>query len=294
MTTPPPPTAHREIDRSDIDERFGPVPPISELVQVETVGVERYRGVSPHRWPGQRVFGGLVAAQSLMACGATIDGLRPHSLHAYFLRLGRPQLPLDYTVTRVRDGRSFATRSVEVTQSGEVIFTMIASFHHDEPGQSYQLNRTPSTVPGNEPADPPLPYLAALADLDVRDLGPSEPEADGTFRSTLRMWLRVREELPNDPLLHASIITLMSDMGTVTSSVPPREENALRPTMAASLDHAVWFHRDIRADDWLLYDLHSVSAAGARALTRGVMHSADGTLGVSVTQEALVRTAADS
>lgn len=267
------------------------LPSIPELIRVEPVGTERYRGVSPHRWPGERVFGGLVAAQALMACGATITDLRPHSLHAYFLRLGRPELPLDYTVTRVRDGRSFATRSVEVTQSGEVIFTMIASFHHDEPGESYQLNRSSDAVPGDEPPGEILPYLAALQDLDVRDLGPTAPEADGTFRSTLRMWLRVRDELPDDPLLHASIITLMSDMGTVTAARSPIDPQADRPVMAASLDHAVWFHRDIRADDWLLYDLHSVSAAGARALSRGVMHSSDGTLGVSVTQEALVRTA---
>lgn len=287
MTSREPTDIHQPSGPAELGE---PLPPITELISVERVGTERYRGVSPHRWPGERVFGGLVAAQSLMAAGQTITGLRPHSLHAYFLRLGRPELPLDYTVTRVRDGRSFATRSVEVTQSGEVIFTMIASFHHDEPGASYQLNRSTDDVPSDEPAGDVLPYLAALTDLDVRDLGPTPPEADGTFRSTLRMWLRVRDELPDDPLLHASIITLMSDMGTVTAARPPSDADSDRPFMAASLDHAVWFHRDIRADDWLLYDLHSVSAAGARALSRGLMHSADGTLGVSVTQEALVRT----
>ena len=269
------------------------LPSIPELVSVERVGTERYRGVSPLRWPGSRVFGGLVAAQSLTAAGATVSDVLPHSFHAYFLRLGRPELPLDYTVTRVRDGRSFATRSVEVAQAGEVIFTMLASFHRTEAGEDYQVARAadapmPETDDGSTGAV--LPHLEALTDLVVRDLGPTDPEPDGTFRSTRRMWLRVRDPLPDDPLLHASILTLMSDMGIVTAARPPRTPLVWDLVMAASLDHSVWFHRPVRVDEWLFYDLHSLSVSNARAIARGVMHSANGRLGASMTQEALVRT----
>jgi acyl-CoA thioesterase-2 len=269
------------------------VPSIPTLVSVEPIGTERFRGVSPLHWPGHRVFGGLVAAQALQAAGSTVTDLQPHSFHAYFLRLGRPELPLDHTVTRVRDGRSFATRAVEVAQAGEVIFTMLASFHRREAGEDYQVARAadvPRPETDDESAGAVLPHLAALTDLVVRDLGPTPPEPDGTFRATRRMWLRVREPLPDDPLLHATIITLMSDMGIVTAARPPTTPLAWDLVMAASLDHAVWFHRPIRADDWILYDLHSLSVSGARAIARGVMHSVGGSLGASVTQEALVRT----
>jgi acyl-CoA thioesterase-2 len=218
----------------------------------------------------------------------------PHSLHAYFLRLGRPELPLDHTVTRVRDGRSFCTRSVEVAQAGEVIFTMLASFHASEAGEEeYQVARATDVASPDVdgPSGEVLPHLQALQDLDVLDLGPTQPAHDGTFRSTRRMWLRVRDDLPDDPLLHACIVTLMSDMGIVTAARPPRTPLAWDTVMAASLDHAVWFHRPVRADQWLFYDLHSLSVSGARGLARGVMHDGSGRLCASVTQETLVRTA---
>jgi acyl-CoA thioesterase II len=268
---------------------------IPELLDIDPIGTERFRGVSPQGWPGGRVFGGLVAAQALRAAGRTVDASPPHSLHAYFLRLGRPELPLDHTVTRVRDGRSFCTRSVEVAQAGEVIFTMLASFHQGEPDEEeYQVSRAPDAPrPDAEggPAGEVLPHLQALRDLEVLDLGPTGQAPDGTFRSTRRMWLRVRDQLPDDPLLHACIVTFMSDMGIVTAARPPRTPLAWDTVMAASLDHAVWFHRPVRADRWLLYDLHSLSVSGARGLARGVMHDATGRLCTSVTQETLVRTA---
>lgn len=266
------------------------VPPIPQLLAIEAIGTERYRGVSPAGWPGGRVFGGLVAGQALRASCATVGGgMQPHSLHAYFLRLGRPELPLDHTVTRVRDGRSFATRAVEVAQAGEVIFTMLASFQRPEPGEEYQVARaTDASLPSDDHGDV-LPHLAALSDLEVRDLGPTAPEPDGTFRSTRRMWLRVRGPLPNDPALHACIVVFLSDMGIVTAARPPRTPLAWDTVMAASLDHNVWFHRPVRADEWLLSDLHSLTVSGARGLARGVMHDEHGRLVVSLTQEALVR-----
>ena len=276
-------------------EPFGDLPPIPTLLSIEPIGTERFRGVSPVSWPGSRVFGGLVAAQALAAAGETVPDALPHSLHAYFLRLGQPELPLDYKVTRVREGRSFATRSVEVAQGGEVIFTMIASFHRPEPGEDYQLARaTDVDAPEDGSSGEVLPHLQALTDLEVRDVGPSEPNPDGTFRSTRRMWLRVRTPLRDDPLLHACILTFMSDMGIVTAARPPRTPLDWDAVMAASLDHAMWFHRTARADDWLLFDLHSLSVSGARALARGVVHDLSGRLCASVTQEALVRSTSPS
>ncbi len=269
----------------------GPLPPIPELIAVEPVGTERYRGVSPLDWPGSRVFGGLVAAQALRAACATVADARPHSLHAYFLRLGRPELPMDHVVTRVRDGRSFATRAVEVAQAGEVILTMLASFHRPEDDEEYQVPRAADApVPDSGVGSEVLPHLARLLDLDVVDLGPTPPGPDGSFRSTRRMWLRVRDPLPDDPALHACVLTFLSDMGIVTAARPPRTPLAWETTMAASLDHAVWFHRAGRADRWLLSDLHSLSVSGARGLARGVLHDLDGRLVASITQEALMRT----
>lgn len=268
----------------------GPLPTIPELLAVDPIGTERFRGVSPLDWPGSRVFGGLVAGQALRAACATVPDAQPHSLHAYFLRLGRPELPMDHTVTRVRDGRSFATRSVEVAQAGEVIFTMLASFHRPEPGEEYQVARAfDAAGPDDDHPGEVLAHLAALKDLEVRDLGPTAPEADGTFRSTRRMWLRVRGPLPDDPALHACILVFLSDMGIVTAARPPRTPLAWDTVMAASLDHNVWFHRPVRVDEWLLSDLHSLSVSGARGLARGVLHDASGRLVASLTQEALVR-----
>jgi acyl-CoA thioesterase-2 len=273
------------------DGDVGDIPSIPDLLAIEPIGAERFRGVSPLDWPGGRVFGGLVAAQALRAAGATVRDARPHSLHAYFLRLGRPDLPLDYTVNRIRDGRSFATRSVDVTQGGEVIFTMTASFHRPEDGEDYQVAvAADAPRPDDALVGDVLPHLQALSDLEVRDLGPTAPAPDGTFRSTRRMWLRVRGPVADDPMLHACILTFMSDMGIVVAVRPPRTPLAWDTVMAASLDHAVWFHRPAKVDGWLLYDLHSLSLSGSRGVTRGVMHDSTGRLCCSVTQEALVRT----
>ncbi len=123
----------------------------------------------------------------------------------------------------------------------------------------------------------------------MRELGPTEADADGWHASTRRVWMKVKRELPDDPLLHVCVLTFLSDMGAVMGARAPLPEQPLSRLMGASLDHAVWFHRPMRADDWFLYDLHAVSNAGARGLTRGTMHSIDGVLGVSVAQEALLR-----
>ena len=272
------------------------VPSIPDLLAIEPIGTERFRGVSPLDWPGGRVFGGLVAAQALRAAGSTVADGVPHSMHAYFLRLGRPDLPLDHIVTRVRDGRSFTTRSVEVTQGGEVVFAMMTSFHRPEDGEDYQVAAAPDAPPPDDSSvGEVLPHLQALADLEVRDLGPTAaPRGRDVPLDPAHVAARPRARCPDDPLLHTCIVTFLSDMGIVTAVRPPRTPLAWETVMAASLDHAVWFHRPVRADTWLLYDLHSLSLSGARGVARGVMHDASGRLCASVTQEALVRTSGGS
>ena len=250
-----------------------------------------FLGPNPENWPGGRVFGGLVAAQALRAATLTVrpDHL-PHSLHAYFVRPGRPGVPFDHRVDRTRDGRSFTTRKVDSCQEGEVIFTLSSSFHRAEPGPEYQLPMA-SDVPAPEDLDPPdWPFFpsGALTHLEMREVGPTPPEPDGTYRSTRRVWLRARE-VGEDPLVHACALTFMSDLGVVMAARPPKPGGGWEAMMPASLDHAVWFHRPVRADEWMLYDLHALSNHGARGMVRGVLHERSGTLVASVSQEVLIR-----
>ena len=261
---------------------------ILELTETDT---DSFRGANPGDWPGGRVFGGLVAGQALRAATYTVGAEHgPHSLHAYFVRPGRPGVPIDHSVDRTRDGRSFTTRRVDSRQDGEVIFTLSASFHTAEPGPEYQLPMA-AEVPAPEDLDPPgWPFSAsgALTNLELREVGPTPPEPDGTYRSTRRVWLRARD-VGDDPLMHACALTFMSDLGVVMAARPPRPGARWDAVMTASLDHAVWFHRPVRADQWLLYDLHALANHGARGMVRGVIHERSGTLVASVAQEVLVR-----
>jgi acyl-CoA thioesterase-2 len=200
-------------------------------------------------------------------------------------------VPILFEVERTRDGRSFATRRVVARQEEVVIFEMSTSLHVHENGVDYQLPlRTGS---GPDEASDRVSFVPDEArdrlPIEMRELGPTPPDSDGWFSSTRRVWMRVKRPLPADPLLHVCILTFLSDMGAVMGARAPVPEQPLARLMAASLDHAVWFHRPMRADEWFLYDLHAVSNAGARGLTRGTMHAVDGTLGVSVAQEALLR-----
>jgi acyl-CoA thioesterase-2 len=192
-------------------------------------------------------------------------------------------------VDRIRDGRSFTTRNVLAIQGDETIFSMSASFHHQEEGEEYQLPMA-DDVPDPEETPPPAFMPRPMGGMDFREVGPTPMAPDGTYRSTRRVWMRATDELPDDPDVHASVIAFLSDMGVVMAARPPHHGQDWRNMMGASLDHALWFHRRIRADEWLLYDLHSLSTSNARGLVRGTMHTRDGVLGVSVTQEALIRT----
>jgi acyl-CoA thioesterase-2 len=276
-----------------------------ELLDLEQIEVNIFRGVSPEERV-QRVFGGQVAGQALVAAGRTVPADRAvHSLHAYFIRPGDPSVPLVYTVDRVRDGRSFTTRRVSAIQHGKVIFTLSASFQIPEPGPEHadpmpDAPRPEDVEPNRDrliryfggPEQTPREFLENP--IDLRSVGPLSMEAnrDPSLRTTRNMvWLRVNGDLPDDPLLHVCLMTYASDM---TLLDPVLLGHGLSwtdgHTTGASLDHAMWFHRPFRADQWLLYAQESPIAFGARGLARGEVFTAEGDLVVSVVQEGLIRT----
>ena len=272
-----------------------------ELLDLEQIEVNIFRGRSPDE-RRQRVFGGQVAGQALVAAGRTVPADRPvHSLHAYFIRPGDPAVPLVYTVDRVRDGRSFTTRRVSAIQHGETIFTLSASFHHPEPGLEH-ADPMPD-VPPPEMVERTSDRLARLFGevpphmydnpIDLRSVGPLsvEAERDPSLRTTRNLvWLRVDGELPHDPLLHVCLMTYASDMTLLDSVLLGHGLSwADGRTSGASLDHAMWFHRPFRADRWLLYVQDSPVSYGARGLAHGEVFTAEGELVVSVMQEGLIR-----
>jgi acyl-CoA thioesterase-2 len=270
------------------------------LLDLEPIEVNIFRGVNPHE-DRQRVFGGQVAAQSLMAAGRTVDNGRPHSLHAYFLRPGDPNVPILYEVDRIRDGRSFTTRRVVAIQHGRAIFNMSTSFHVDEPGLSHQFPMP--EVPDAESLETLAvrlePFRETLGDwfarphpIDQRHIGPLPFSHRAGKDPIQRLWIRADGTLPDDPLLHACIAAYASDMSLFDTMLAPHDvswDDA--DFMGASLDHCMWFHRPFRADDWLLYDMDSPNAYGSRGLARGFMFARNGDLVVSMVQEGLMRVA---
>ena len=273
-----------------------------DLLDLEQIEVNLFRGRSPEETL-QRVFGGQVAGQALVAAGRTAPPERPvHSLHAYFIRPGDPTVPLIYSVERVRDGRSFTTRRVSAIQHGKTIFVMSASFHQPEEGVSHQA-AMPSVPPPEEvPRDidrleklatEPIPAHLRDSPIDLRHVGPLsiEAEQDPALRSPQNyVWLRVTGQLPDDPLLHVCLMTFASDL-TLLDTVMIRHGRSWQDgrTSGASLDHAMWFHRPFRADEWLLYAQETPSASAGRGLAMGHVFTAAGDLVVSVVQEGLMR-----
>jgi acyl-CoA thioesterase-2 len=271
------------------------------LLDLEQIDDDIYRGTSTRtRW--QRVFGGQVAGQALVAAGRTVDdGRRVHSLHSYFVRPGDPSIPIVYEVDRVRDGRSFSTRRVIAVQHGETIFSLSASFQLDQQGIDHQ-----SAMPAvPDPDDlPPLVnrygdspeaaafYKAMPKPIDLRyvDDPPWQQHAHGPREGISRVWMRADGRLPDDPLLHVCVLTYASDM-TLLDSVLVRHGLApgLDDLSMASLDHAMWFERPFRADEWLLYSTKSPSASGGRGLATGRFYTRDGRQVVSVVQEGMIR-----
>ncbi len=270
------------------------------LLDIEPIEVNIYRGTSPdeHR---QRVFGGQVAAQSLMAAGRTVDRGRVHSLHAYFLRPGDPNVPILYEVDRIRDGRSFATRRVVAIQHGRAIFNLSTSFHTDEDGSlEHQVEMPEVPDPDTLPTlrerlppyrDPLAAWFARPHPIDQRHIGELPwTRGEQSVDPVQRLWIKADGQLPDDPLLHACIAAYASDMSLFDTMLAPhriRWDEA--DFMGASLDHCMWFHRPFRIDDWLLYDMDSPNAYGARGLARGFFFSKAGSLVVSMAQEGLMR-----
>jgi len=268
------------------------------LLDLEPIEVNIFRGTQPDE-ERQRVFGGQVAAQALMAAGRTVEHGKVHSLHSYFLRPGDPSVPILYEVDRIRDGRSFTTRRVVAVQHGRAIFNLSTSFHDDEPGFEHQFDMPdapdPETLPTvTERLEPWREELGEWFDrprpIDQRHIGelpwlrrePREPYQ--------RLWIRADGQLADDPLLHACVATYASDLSLFDTIIHPHAVRWGDPTfMAASLDHCMWFHRAFRADEWLLFDTDSPVAAGGRGLARGFLFDRSGRLVVSMVQEGLVR-----
>ncbi|WP_019544501.1 acyl-CoA thioesterase [Streptomyces sulphureus] len=281
-----------------------PAEHLVDLLDLERIDLDLFRGRSPHE-SLQRVFGGQVAGQALVAAGRTTEPERPvHSLHAYFLRPGRPGVPIVYQVERVRDGRSFTTRRVVAVQEGRTIFNLTASFHRPEPSFEHQmpmpdvpppeeLPRLVDEIKGRIGSLPErLERMARRQAFDIRyveRLRWSEDELAGAEPRSA-VWMRAIGSLGDDPLVHTCAVTYASDMTLLDAvRIPVEPLWGERKLDLASLDHAMWFHRRFRADDWFLYQQESPIATGARGLARGQIFTREGGLAVSVTQEGLFR-----
>jgi acyl-CoA thioesterase-2 len=269
-----------------------------DLLDLETIEVNTYRGRHPEE-ERQRTFGGQVAAQALMAAGRTVEHGAVHSLHSYFLRPGDPRIPILYEVDRIRDGKSFTTRRVVAIQHGRAIYNMQASFHTEE--QSLEHQFVMPDVPGPETIKPLRErvqnefgdideWFKRQHPIDQRFVGelPWSPLRSKEPRQQL--WIKADGELPDDPLLHACVIAYASDMSLFDAILAPHSIRWDDGTfMGASLDHCMWFHRAVRADEWLLYDTDSPIAHGGRGLARGFLYNQAGELEVSMVQEGLTR-----
>ncbi|WP_336159091.1 acyl-CoA thioesterase [Amycolatopsis sp. VC5-11] len=269
------------------------------LLDLEKIEENIYRGVSPAH-SSVRVFGGQVAGQALVAAGRTVpEERRVHSLHAYFIRGGDPSVPIVYEVDRIRDGRSFTTRRVVAVQHGKAIFSLSASFQKDEPGIDH-AETMPADVPDPESL-PTFPELTAGYGLrfseiprpiDIRYVGepPWVTRTTGERPTHHRVWMRADGTLADNQLLHVCVLTYASDM-TLLDSVLARHGVYwdVDKVLGASLDHALWFHRPFRADEWFLYDSTSPSASGARGLATGRFFTRDGLHVATVVQEGLLR-----
>ncbi|HVA10394.1 MAG TPA: acyl-CoA thioesterase domain-containing protein [Acidimicrobiales bacterium] len=246
-------------------------------------GRAAFTTTSPEWWPGERTFGGMVVAQALNAATRTVAmGLDVHSLHGYFLRPSRPGVPSIHRVEAVREGRSFTTREVTTEVEGKTVFRMTCSFHQPEEGDEYQLPMA-TGIPAPEEVEcfeGPFPF-------DIRELGATEKRDDGTYLSTRRCWFRTRESLGDDPGIHACLLAYLSDM--TGAAFRPNSLGTWGTHTDASLDHALWFHRPARADEWHIFDLQALVNAGGRATVRATMHDRHGVLNLSMAQELLIR-----
>jgi acyl-CoA thioesterase-2 len=273
-----------------------------EILDLEELEVNLFRGRSPQEMR-LRVFGGQVAAQALVAAGRTVEKSVVHSLHAYFLRPGDPKVPIVYQVDRIRDGKTFTTRRVVAIQHGEAIFILSASFQHPEDGPVHGLTMPDVPQPESLPTyEERMAHLKDQVHPEVwkwisreRPIETRSVTAHNPFKPTPReprqlVWIRAAGTLPDDPLLHQTVVAYSSDLMLLDTATLPHAIAWNDPSyVMASLDHAMWFHRPFRADEWLLYAQESPAAFGARGFTLGHFFTHDGTIVASVAQEGLVR-----
>ena len=273
-----------------------------DTLALETLEQNLFRGRSPQdRW--QRVFGGQVIGQALVAACRTVEDRQPHSLHAYFLLGGDPKVPIIYEVDRLRDGRSFATRRVLAIQHGRPIFALTASFHAEEDGFDHGAPMpdvpAPETLPGGQEiragAVPNMPpavraYFERERPIELRPVSFQREVAAGPTQAGFQVWIRATGALPDDPAIHRCILAYASDFTLLDTALVPHGRTVMEGSIqAASLDHSLWFHRPFRADDWLLYAQDTPSASGARGFSRGLVFDRAGRLVASVAQEGLIR-----
>lgn len=276
-------------------------------LDLEKLEEDLFRGTSPKvGW--QRVFGGQVIAQALMAAQRCVEPDRfVHSLHAYFMRPGDPSIPIVYQVERIRDGKSFTTRRVVAVQHGKAIFSMSASFQIEEPGFDHQLDTPSAALPDQLLGEKEFrEVFLAQAPENVRRYWGRERPIE--FRPTsmahylsneklppkAHIWVRTTGPVPDDRCTQAAVLAYLSDMTLLDTSLYAHGTSIFDPDLqVASLDHAMWFHRPCKLDDWLLYSQDSPSASGGRGMTRGSIYDRNGVLVASVAQEGLIRKKAD-
>jgi len=272
------------------------------ILDLEELEVNLFRGRSPQEG-SQRVFGGQVLGQALTAAGRTVERDAAHSFHAYFLRPGDPKTPILYQVDRTRDGKSFTTRRIIAIQRGRAIFHLEASFQQHEQGPEHQdlmpAAPDPETLPDFQERMQPLArkapaevrrWLESDRPIDLRYVTQFDPIEPEKLPPRQLVWVRADGRLPDIRLLHQCVVAYASDLTLLDTAALPHAISWIgRGWQIASLDHAMWFHRDFRADEWLLYEQQSPVAAGARGFTSGRLFTRDGALAVSVVQEGLFR-----
>jgi acyl-CoA thioesterase-2 len=274
---------------------------VLEHLDLEQIETNLFRGISESLGM-PRVFGGQVIGQALIAALRTVDDRPCHSLHGYFLRPGDPSMPIIYEVDRIRDGRSFTTRRVVAIQKGEAIFNMSASFQAYEDGLSHQVEMPEVPRPDELPSEEELfekrkkdltPEMIAMMKRDrpvemkrVEDVDYMNPEKR---EPTQHIWYRSKKKLGDHIEQHQCLLAYASDMGLLSTAAMPHGMSFMTGLMTASLDHAMWFHRAFRFDEWILIAMDSPASAGSRGFIRGSMFSEDGSLIASVAQEGLMR-----
>lgn len=272
------------------------------ILDLERIEHNIFRGHSPQvGW--QRVFGGLVIAQALVAVARTVEARAPHSLHAYFLLPGDPAVPIVYEVDRIRDGGSFTTRRCNAIQHGRPIFSLSASFHISEQGLDHAFPLPDVPAPEDLPSEaelfaqfggmfpePMRRWFAQDRPIEIRPIDLAHYLGRKLSAPVQYVWVRAAGMLPEDAAVHRAVLAYLSDMTLLDTALVAHGRTIFEPDLqVASLDHALWFHRAFRADEWLLYAQDSPNSSGACGLTRGLIYRRDGHLVASVAQEGLIR-----